>query len=100
MLEKIQSFADGKYDMQRKDVENIYLEQTGDAAEQVDGLGITKRMVSTGELRPFPFAVKVSHQSKRKLCKPIEKAQEAICRPVGRYLIRPNPLSIGRIPYH
>ena len=48
MLEKVQSFADGKYDMERKDVENIYLEQRGDAAEQLDDLPITKRIASTG----------------------------------------------------
>ena len=48
MLEKIQSFSDGKYDLERKDVENIYLEQRGDAAEQIDQLQITKRITSTG----------------------------------------------------
>ena len=48
MLDKVQSFADGKYDMQRKDVENIYYEQRGDAAEQLDELQITKRVTSTG----------------------------------------------------
>jgi amphiphysin len=48
MLEKVQSFADGKYDLERKDIENIYLEQRGDAAEQLDELQITKRVVSTG----------------------------------------------------
>lgn len=47
--EKLQSFADGKYDLSRNDVENIYLEQRGDAAEQLEDLTITKRMVSTGE---------------------------------------------------
>ncbi len=48
MLERIQSFADGKYDVERKDIENIYLEQRGDAAEQIDDLQITKRIASTG----------------------------------------------------
>jgi amphiphysin len=49
MLEKVQSFADGKYDLERKDIENIYLEQRGDAAEQLEEMAITKRMVSTGK---------------------------------------------------
>ena len=48
MLEKVQSFADGKYDLNRKDIENIYLEQRGDAAEQLEEMNITKRQVSTG----------------------------------------------------
>lgn len=49
MLDKVQSFSDGKYDLERKDIENIYLEQRGDAAEQLEEMSITKRMVSTGE---------------------------------------------------
>ena len=53
MLEKVQSFADGKYDLSRKDIENIYLEQRGDAAEQLEEMAITKRMVSTGMSPPF-----------------------------------------------
>jgi amphiphysin len=48
MLEKFQSFADGKYDMERKDVETIYMEQRGDAADQIDQLSITRRIASTG----------------------------------------------------
>ena len=52
MLEKVQSFADGKYDLSRKDIENIYLEQRGDAAEQLEEMAITKRMVSTGMSPP------------------------------------------------
>lgn len=48
MMEKLQSFADGKYDLTRKDIENIYLEQRGDAAERIEELQITKRIVSTG----------------------------------------------------
>ncbi|WVQ99579.1 hypothetical protein IAU59_006715 [Kwoniella sp. CBS 9459] len=50
MQEKIQSFADGKYDMTRTDIENIYLEQRGDAAEQIDELQITKRIASTAKM--------------------------------------------------
>lgn len=50
MLEKVNSFGDGKYDFSRTDIENIYFEQRGDAAEQLDELSITKRMVSTGTL--------------------------------------------------
>jgi amphiphysin len=48
MLDKVQSFADGKYDLNRKDIENIYFEQRGDVAEQLEEMGITKRGVSTG----------------------------------------------------
>lgn len=48
MLEKLQSFADGKYDLERRDIEDIYLEQRGDAAEQLDELNITQRTASTG----------------------------------------------------
>ena len=50
MLEKIQSYSDGKYDLDRKDIENIYLEQQGDAAEQIEAMDITKRIQSTGQL--------------------------------------------------
>ena len=51
MLEKVQSFADGKYDLNRKDIENIYLEQRGDAAEQLEELQVTRRgaLHSTGK---------------------------------------------------
>jgi amphiphysin len=51
MHEKIQSFADGKYDLERKDIENIYLEQRGDAGEQLEELQITKRITSTGQFK-------------------------------------------------
>lgn len=50
MQDKLQSFADGKYDLTRNDVENIYFEQRGDAAERLDELTVTKRMVSTAKL--------------------------------------------------
>ena len=50
MLEKVQSFADGKYDLNRNDIEDIYLEQRGDAAERIEELQITKRIVSTAKL--------------------------------------------------
>ncbi|KAK8864497.1 hypothetical protein IAR55_001747 [Kwoniella newhampshirensis] len=50
IMEKVQSFADGKYDMTRKDIEDIYLEQRGDAAERMEELSITKRIVSTAKL--------------------------------------------------
>jgi amphiphysin len=48
MQDKIQSFADGKYDVAQKDIEGIYFSQRGDAADQLDALTITKRLVSTG----------------------------------------------------
>ncbi|WVQ72630.1 hypothetical protein IAR50_002189 [Cryptococcus sp. DSM 104548] len=50
MMEKLQSFADGKYDLTRKDIENIYLEQRGDAAERIEEMQITKRIISTAKL--------------------------------------------------
>ncbi|ORY32784.1 hypothetical protein BCR39DRAFT_464181 [Naematelia encephala] len=50
MLDKIQSFADGKYDLERKDVEAVYFEQRGDAAEKIEEFQITKRMVSTAKM--------------------------------------------------
>ena len=50
MLEKVQSFSDGKYDLSRKDVEEIYFEQRGDAGEQMEELSITKRLVSTAKM--------------------------------------------------
>ena len=51
MLDKVQSFADGKYDLARKDIENIYLEQRGDSADQLAELQVTKKgaLHSTGE---------------------------------------------------
>lgn len=52
MLEKLQSFADGKYDLTRKDIENIYLEQRGDTGDQLAELQVTKKgaLHSTGKL--------------------------------------------------
>ncbi|KAJ9127213.1 hypothetical protein QFC24_001451 [Naganishia onofrii] len=50
MQDKIQSFADGKYDVAQKDIEGIYFSQRGDAADQLDALSITKRLVSTAKL--------------------------------------------------
>lgn len=50
MLEKLQSFADGKYDLARKDIENIYMEQRGDTGDQLAELQVTKKgaLASTG----------------------------------------------------
>jgi len=53
MLDKVQSFADGKYDLSRKDIENIYFEQRGDIGEILEEMGITKRGVSTGKFLLF-----------------------------------------------
>lgn len=50
MLDKVQSFADGKYDLSRKDIENIYFEQRGDIGDILEEMGITKRGVSTAKL--------------------------------------------------
>jgi hypothetical protein len=63
MHDKVQSFADGKYDLNRKDVEEIYLEQRGDASEQIEELAITKRIASTGQLyRPLYGSSLTFHQ--------------------------------------
>jgi amphiphysin len=51
MHDKLQSFVDGKYDLTNKDIESIYFSQRGDAAEKMEELQITKRMISTGEFR-------------------------------------------------
>jgi hypothetical protein len=51
MHDKLQSFVDGKYDVTNKDIESIYFSQRGDAAEKMEELQITKRMISTGEFR-------------------------------------------------
>ncbi|KAJ9100543.1 hypothetical protein QFC21_003586 [Naganishia friedmannii] len=62
MQDKIQSFADGKYDVAQKDIEGIYFSQRGDASDQLDALTITKRLVSTGTFNPpyssaFPLPI-------------------------------------------
>jgi amphiphysin len=49
MQDKLQSFADGKYDLARTDIENVYFEQRGDSADALEELTITKRMISTGK---------------------------------------------------
>jgi hypothetical protein len=48
MLEKIQSFADGKYDLSRSDLDAIYDEAIGDTSERLESLGVVQRQVSTG----------------------------------------------------
>jgi amphiphysin len=48
MLEKLQSFSDGKYDLERRDITEIYDEQQGDTTERLDSLSITHRMASSG----------------------------------------------------
>jgi amphiphysin len=55
MLDKVQSFADGKYDLSRKDIENIYFEQRGDIGDILEEMGITKRGVSTGQSSSLEF---------------------------------------------
>jgi amphiphysin len=49
MLEKFQSFSNGKFDMS-VDVDSAYRAKIGDAAEQMDSLRITKRFVSTAHM--------------------------------------------------
>jgi amphiphysin len=48
MLEKIQTFVDGKYDLQRNDLDQIYDEAVGDIPERLESLQIVQRQVSTG----------------------------------------------------
>lgn len=50
MLEKIQSFADGKYDLSRTDTDVIYDENIGDVSEQVEALAVVQRQASTAKL--------------------------------------------------
>lgn len=49
MLEKLQNFTDGKYDLTRRDIEDLYFQQRGDAGERLEEMNITKRIVSSGE---------------------------------------------------
>jgi amphiphysin len=51
MLDKLQSFADGKYDITNRDIEGVYFEQQGDVADKLDNLAITQRIASTGTYR-------------------------------------------------
>ncbi|CAE6520522.1 unnamed protein product [Rhizoctonia solani] len=52
MLEKLQQFASGKYETagSAEDIENAYHLRTTDAIERIDGLQITKRVMSTAKL--------------------------------------------------
>ncbi|CDZ98347.1 Amphiphysin [Phaffia rhodozyma] len=50
MLEKLQSFADGKYDLSRTDMDNIYDEAIGDTAEVLEGLSVVQRQTSTAKM--------------------------------------------------
>lgn len=51
MLEKLQSFASGKYEVTGtpQEIEEAYHARTTDAVERMDQLVITKRIASTGE---------------------------------------------------
>lgn len=55
MLEKLQSFASGKYEVTGtpQEIEDAYNARTTNAIEEVDQLAITKRIASTGK---FPYA--------------------------------------------
>jgi amphiphysin len=50
MVEKLQGFAEGKYEVPADpaDIARLFLERRGDAQERVESLGITKRPTSTG----------------------------------------------------
>jgi hypothetical protein len=74
MLDKVQSFADGKYDLSRKDIENIYFEQRGDIGDILEEMGITKRGVSTGQsLIPFQEVADKQQSSSPKLDLPLDQ---------------------------
>ncbi|KDN50343.1 hypothetical protein RSAG8_01679, partial [Rhizoctonia solani AG-8 WAC10335] len=62
MLEKLQQFASGKYETagSAEDIENAYHLRTTDAIERIDGLQITKRVVSTAPPPPPPLKSKPS----------------------------------------
>lgn len=55
MLEKLQSFASGKYEVigTPQEIEDTYHNRTTDALERVDALTITKRIASTGKFLPL-----------------------------------------------
>ena len=74
MLDKVQSFADGKYDLSRKDIENIYFEQRGDIGDILEEMGITKRGVSTGQSHiPFQDVADKQQSSSPKLDLPLDQ---------------------------
>lgn len=50
MLEKLQSFTEGRYDLSRTDMDNIYDEQIGDVASTLEALPVVQRQVSTAKL--------------------------------------------------
>lgn len=50
LVEKMQAFTHGKFDLSI-DVEQAYAAKAGDAPEQLDSLSITKKIVSTSELK-------------------------------------------------
>jgi hypothetical protein len=60
MLEKIQSFSDGKYELSQ-DLSETYDAAIGDTAERIEALQIVQRQVSTGSSNPtLPCANKIA----------------------------------------
>ena len=92
MLDKVQSFADGKYDLERKDIENIYFEQRGDVGDILEEMGITKRGVSTGT-SPFTSPYLVALKSTAKLISQNRSASGSVGRSPS---IASKPGGIGR----
>lgn len=52
MVEKLQGFAEGKYEVPAdpSQIAELFTERHGESAERVESLGITKRVASTGML--------------------------------------------------
>jgi amphiphysin len=50
MLEKLQTFTEGRYDLSRTDLDNIYDEQLGDVGSTLEALPVVQRQVSTAKL--------------------------------------------------
>lgn len=47
-FEKLQQFAEGRFDLSQTDIHAIYQARLEDAYEKIDALSITKRATSTG----------------------------------------------------
>jgi amphiphysin len=86
MLEKLQSFASGKYETAgtAEDIENAYHARTTDALERIDALQINKRIASTGKFdisaRSPNSALTVAQPS---CYRPADKLRAAVCRAVA-----------------
>lgn len=60
VLEKLSSFAEGKYDVSLpfRDIATDYEAKRPEAMQQIEDMAITKRIVSTCKDYPHPFMVR------------------------------------------